>query len=70
MTQDHSFFVVGTKNDYYVKVYKHNGSQFNLVQTFTYVSDSEKLVSITEDHQYLTVSTDAFMYRYYYNETI
>ena len=55
LTQDHSFLVVGTSG-YYVYVYKHNGTQFNHLQNFTYSTGSWKFVSITDDHQYLTVA--------------
>ena len=37
-------------------VYKHNGTQFNSVQNLTYPSGNHKFVSVTDDHQYLTVS--------------
>ena len=54
LTQDHSFLAVGTA-EYYVYVYKHNGTQFNQIQRFTYSAYGAKFVSLTDDHQYLTV---------------
>ena len=71
MTPDRSFLVLGT-DGYHVYVYKHNGIQFNLPpQIINYPSSSSKFVSITNDHQYLTVSDrdSDKVYRYYYNST-
>ena len=69
MTQDHLFLVMGT-DGYDVYVYKHNGTQFNHFQNFTYSHDSYNWVSITDDHQYLTVSHQNAkeVHRYYYNK--
>ena len=58
MTQEHSFLVVGIRG-YNVYVYKHNGTQFNDFQNFTFSHPKAKLVSITDDYQYLTVTDRA-----------
>ena len=70
MTQDHSYLVVGTYG-YYVHVFKHDGMEFNGFQSFNYSNGRAKFVSITDDHQYLTVTNrgEFEIYRYFLNET-
>ena len=68
ITPDHTFMVAGEQG-YYVYVYKHNGTQFNSLQNFTYSSNYIKLVSITDDHQYFMVSevSTKIVHRYKYD---
>ena len=68
MTQDHEFLAVGTYGSY-AYVFKHNGTQFNLFQEIFYESFSYIWISITNDHQYLTVSEqkEDKLFRYFYN---
>ena len=54
MSQD-EYLIVGT-NGKSVYVYKHNETQFNFIQKFTYSKSNNKMVSITDDHLRLTVS--------------
>ena len=56
MTPDHSFLVLIFGSQAYV--YKHNGIQFDTStpQIINYPTYYSKFVSITNDHQYLTVS--------------
>ena len=68
ITQDHSFLTIAT-NGSDVYVYKHNGSQRNLLQTFSYPSSFWKYALMTNDHQFLTVSDQSpdIVYRYSYH---
>ena len=52
-------------------MYEHNGTHFKRIQLLTYSTDLWKLVSLTDDHSYLTVADegDDFVYRYKYNPT-
>ena len=71
MTPDCSFLAFGTLG-YHVYVYKHNGIQFDTSpQIISYATNSYRVVSITNDHQYLTVSdwTSDKVYRYFFNST-
>ena len=71
MTPDRSFLVLGTYG-YHVYVYKHNGIQYDhSPQIINYPTYHYKFVSITNDHQYLTVSDwgSKKVYRYYFNST-
>ena len=67
LTQDHSFLVVGTRGN--VHVYKHNGTQFNPFQILNFSLSGHKFVSMTDDHQELTVTHwTSKLYRYQYNQ--
>ena len=71
MSPDHLFLILGTIGPL-VCVYKHDGIQFNLSpQMLNYFYSSPKFVSITNDHQFLTVSemNSEKVYRYYFNST-
>ena len=68
ITQDHLFLVIGTMGrDVYV--YKHNGTQFNILQTINFSTSRHKYVYITNNHQYLTISDEDVdkLYLYSFN---
>ena len=71
ITQDHIYLAVGA-NGYDVYIYKHNGSQFNLLQTINFNTQSYNYnyVYISNDHKYLTVANRVSdtLYRFYFNE--
>ena len=59
MTPDHQFLIVAMsgRNIY---ILKHNGAEFDSAnsQVLTYPVYDQRWVSITEDHQYLTVADE------------
>ena len=59
LTQDHSFLVIGAYNGSNVDIYKHNGSQFNMLQTLVNPKVGNIFVSITDDHSFLTVTSQS-----------
>ena len=68
ITADHTFLSVGDV-DKSVYIYKHDGTQFNHFQTITYSNAAHRMVSITNDHQLLTVTDRTFedAVRYFFN---
>ena len=71
ITPSHEFLAVGT-HCYNVYVFKHDGVKFNEFQKIIFSSYGNKFVSLTDDHQYLTVSDESGrkIHRYYYNEVL
>ena len=56
MTPDHLFLVAGIYGQS-TEVFKHDGSQFNKIQSIDTSAGAATFVSITDDHQFLTITS-------------
>ena len=70
LPSDYAYLVLGESGQN-VYVYKYDGTRFNSFQTITLSGSGSKYVSITNDHQLLTVSdrTANTVNRYFFNQT-
>ena len=70
LPSDYAYLVLGESGQN-VYVYKYDGTRFNSFQTITLSGSGSKYVSITNDHQLLTISdrTANTVYRYFFNPT-